>query len=839
MFFSFARADDALAAAIDAQRGLATADWGAGLEPVKVRMALHTGTAQRALGTWLGVAVHHAARACAAGHGGQVLLTQATRDALRGDPPVPVRLLGEYQLRDIQGGQHLYQVDIPGSATDFPQLRTPSARVTNLPDQTTTFVGRAEEMADLRRTIGESRLVTICGPGGAGKTRLALEAAGDAGPLFDQGVWLIELADVARGSEVMAAAARALGVAEADVVDHLAHREALLVVDNCEHVVAEAAAAIATLLSSCPSVKVLATSREVLGLPGERRWPIPPLRMPDDAVRLFVDRAIAARPNFELDEAGTRVVETICTRLDAMPLAIELAAARTTILTPEQILAHLEDRFRLLAAAGAAHHRQQTLRAVIDWSYDLLNPAEQRALRRISVFPNTFDLDAAAAVIADDALDLVDSLVRKSIVTVGFDGAGAPARFWLLETVRAYAAGALTDAAEGAAARDLHARFFFDLAVRGSARLHGADQVQWLDRFEDEVDNVRAAVEWLLLTAPDDALTLAGLIAPFFGIRSRFTEGRALLEGVLEATTPEPSMHRLRSLVGAGTIARMQGDLPAARRHHVEQLEVARTLGSDDEIARALSSLGNVTLLEGDRARARALFEESLAIRRTIGSPRAIALSLNNLGVVADHEGDYERARAYFEEQLSIMRSLGDRRVAAQTLGNLAIVAVATGKLDEAIALLDEGISGFRDVGDTRGAAVSLGHRANAERRRGNLTEALHAASDALRVLDEIGDPMGVGMCLEIIAAVVAVDERCGLADKRAAAELLGRASTAPGGGAEMGSALAGTASEAAGTLRSALGDEAFAAAFSDGADLGLTGASQAAAGAVGATLNL
>ena len=828
MFFSFEHADDALAAAVDAQRGLASADWGTDVGTVRVRMALHTGTAQRALGTWLGVAVHHAARACAAGHGGQVLLTQATHDSLDADPPAPLRLLGEYQLRDIHGGQRLYQVDLPGQEHDFPPLRTPSARVTNLPDQATTFVGRMEEMADLRRTLRDARVVTICGPGGAGKTRLALEAAGGAGPMFTQGVWLVELADVARGSEVMAAVARAIGVAEADVIDHLSGREVLLVVDNCEHVVADAAAAISTIVSACPRVKVLATSREVLGLPGERRWPIPPLRVPDDAVRLFVDRAIAVRPGFELDDEGTRIVETICTRLDAMPLAIELAAARTTILAPEQILAHLEDRFRLLAAASAAHRRQQTLRAVIDWSYDLLGPTEQRALRRLSVFPTTFDLDAATAVIGDDALDLIDSLVRKSIVTAGFDGGGAPARFWLLETVRAYATDALTDAAEATEARDLHARHFFDLAADGSARLHGPEQVQWLDRFEDEVDNFRTAIEWLLVTDPDAALTTAGLIAPFFGIRSRFTEGRAVLERVLETTTPEPSMHRLRSLVGAGTIARMQGDLAASRRHHREQLDVARTMESDDEVARALSSLGNVTLLEGDRDAARSLFEESLEIRRRLGSPRSIALSLNNLGVLADQEGDYDTARSCFEEQLAIMRSLGDRRVTAQTLTNLAIVSIATGRLDEAIALIDESIGGFRDVGDARGAAVSLAHRADAQRRRGDHADAIHAASESLRVLEEVGDPMGVGMCLEIVAATVAAQPEAGREGHRNAALLLGRASTAPGEGAEMGSALATTASTAAATLRLALGDADFDEAFAEGAELGLTGAAAA-----------
>ena len=841
MFFAFDAPATAARAAVDAQLTLSSTAWPEGVgSGVKVRMALHTGQARIVFGQWVGLALHHAARICAAGHGGQILVSPATAALLATERPAGVRIesLGEYRLRDVTEPQAIGQLEHEGLAHAFPPLRTPQAEVTNLPNALTTFVGRTTEISEVRRLLGIHRLVTITGPGGAGKTRLAYEAAGDAAPNFADGVWVAELAPVSDASGVARVVAAALGVpvdeASGDTtswVTALRSKRVLLVLDNCEHVVEAAAALADDVRRSCPGVQILATSREALRVAGEQVWPMPP--MGETAVRLFAERAVLARPAFEVSSANEDAVRRICERLDGLPLAVELAAARVATLDVQEIERRLDDRFRFLRrGVRTALPRQQTLEALIDWSHDLLSPEERRVFRRLGVFAGSFTAERAAPVIGgiEEAEDGIEQLVAKSLV-VREDATAGITRYRLLESLRAYASARLEEAGELDVACTAHLEALAAFADEAGRQILGPEQRPWLDLLDAEwVDLERTLTEGLDRD-PAKVLDAAGAIAPFFAIRGHVGPGRTILEGALRrvdpvaapsrAADPRAWWARVRALAAAGTLARAASDLPAAGRHHLEQLELVRGDPDEELEAKALSSLGNVRLVEGRIDEARRLCEESLAIRRRLGTPRPLALALNNLGVLADGEGDYAAAEEAYTEHLAIMRDLGDVRVIGQTLTNLALVHLATGRLDDAAAALDESLSLLRSVGDTRSEAVTTSVHAGLLRRRGDFEGSLSRSREALQVLDDLGDLAGVGMALDGIATVLAAaggDEAM-----VTAARLLGATTNLPIGPGERGRGEDEEVERAGNAARAALGDAVFDAASGAGAAAPLT----------------
>jgi predicted ATPase/class 3 adenylate cyclase len=690
-FVVFTSAPRAVAAAIDGQRALTREPWPAEVGQVRVRMGLHTGEGTLGGDNYVGLDVHRAARIAASAHGGQIVVSAPTRAVVSGALPdgVTLRDLGEHRLKDLERPESLAQVVGPGLADDFPPLRTLEAP-TNLPAQVTSFVGREREVEAVRRLLGSARLVTLTGPGGTGKTRLSLRVAETVRDEFPGGTWFVELAPITDPALIPTTIAQALGLREdpgrpvLDVVkDRLRDQRTLLVLDNFEQIVA-GAGVVGELLVAAPGLSVLTSSREVLHVRGEQEYPVPPLGLPDirhlppaealstyEAVALFIQRAIAVRPDFAVTNANAPAVAAICARLDGLPLAIELAAARVKLFAPEAILARLEKSLSLLTGgARDLPARQQTLRGAIDWSYNLLDEPERVLFRRLSVFAGGWTIETAQAIcdpdwdIGLDVLDGLTSFVDKSLVRRDDQPDGEP-RFRMLETIREYAAERLTQSPDAAVIARRHGEYFSDLVRQAEPELLGRDQAEWLDRLEAERDNVRAALHW----APDageveTALLMAGRLWRFWHLRAHLAEGREVLETLLARPDGmRPTAGRASALTGLGGIVYWQGDFDYATRAYGDALAVFRRLDDPAGLADALYNAGFVAMIQHRLSDSRPMFEESIAIAEATGDrigeikvreglaftlyldgAYADALKLEQ-GIVADLEGGAEPFR--------------------------------------------------------------------------------------------------------------------------------------------------------------------------------------------------
>ena len=664
-FVAFPRAADAVAAAEDGQRAL---DGG----PVRVRMGVHTGEPLLTEEGYVGLEVHRAARIAAAGHGGQVLVSQTTRELL-GESPA-LRDLGEHRLKDLAAPQRLYQL---GDGA-FPPLK--ALNETNLPLQPTSFIGRERELADVVDLVRSSRLVTLSGPGGSGKTRLALQAAAELADEFDDGVWFVPLAPVEDVDLVAPAIAKALGVRE-ELESHLRGKKALLLLDNFEHLL-EAAPMVGRLVAAAPSVTVLATSRARLSLAAELEYRVPMLAA-DDAVSLFEARARALSPRFEPDGQ----VQEICERLDGLPLAIELAAARARILTPVQILERLARRLDLLTGGVRdAPERQRTLRSTIEWSYELLDEAERTLFARLAVFGGSFSLDAAEEVVEAD-LDALGSLVDKSLLRENGQG-----RFFMLETLKEFAVERLHEGCEVDRFRLRHAEWALALAERAEPHLEGrADQTVWLDTLESERDNLRTASATLReLGRVEDALRLVTAVWRLWLMRGPVSEGRRLVETGLAGDVADASVLRSRGLRILGHFRHATGDWQGAAEVHEQALALSREFGDTREEALAELAVGSTAFAQGEMELARAHVEAGVSLVKEAGDLRTAAAAVSMLGVLALHERDYIRARSLFEESIDTIG--GEEFGTVVNLGNLALVAFRLGDLPEAASKIRENL---------------------------------------------------------------------------------------------------------------------------------------------------
>lgn len=833
---AFSTAPDALSAALSAQRGLRAEKWPHLPSPIRARVALYTGVAELRDGDYYGQAPNRVARLLSAAHGGQTLLSASTQELIRDHlpPGSSVKDLGEHRLRDLSRPERVYQLLHPDLPDDFAAIRSLDTLPNNLPRQVTSFIGREKEMADVKRLLGATALLTIVGTGGSGKTRLAQQVGADLLPEYTDGVWLAELAPLSDPALVPQTIAATLGVREEPgrtitqtLAEYLKSRRLLLLLDNAEHLLAACAPLAGALMRACPDLRLMVTSREGLGIAGETTYRIPSLSLPDpridrtpeslsqyEAVRLFIDRAAAVQPAFAVTNQNAPAVAQLCHRLDGIPLAIELAAARVRALSVEQIAARLDDRFRLLTGGSrTALPRQQTLRALIDWSYDLLSDSECVLLRRLSVFSGGWALEASEKVCADapagvekpdalapagmveewEVIDLLTGLVDKSLVV--YEEKGGAARYRLLETVRQYAADKLTESGEREAFRSRHRDYFLSVVQEARAKMEGPEAVATLDCLETEHDNLRAALDWAAQDASSEGgetgLLMASSLQRFWEVRGYLNEGRERLRVALSHPATMHTANRARgdALSGAGNLARNQGDYAAAKALHEESLSVRRAIDDRTGMMASLNNLGNVATAQGDYAAASALLEEALALSRELGNPNVEAVILLNVGFARLRQDHYEEAWRLLEAARLLCETLGKTITLLHVYGVMGDAARKQGDRTNARLRYRDCLRLCREVGDRAVTANVLENLADGVARPDAAAETQAAVDGSEQV-----------RAVELLGAASALRERLNLqpdAQEKEEVERIGRA------------------------LMAALGEMSFLSAFMRGREMG------------------
>jgi predicted ATPase/class 3 adenylate cyclase len=693
---------------------------------LQVRCGVHAGAVERRDNDFYGSAVNRGARIMNAAHGGQVLVSQAVATLVEGRLPAGIALrdLGSVRLRDLAHPERLYQVIAPDMRREFPALRSLEATPNNLSHQLTPFVGRERELGEIKSLIRETRLVTLHGVGGLGKTRTSLQVAADVIDEYPDGVWFVELAPLTDARLVPQAVASVLAVKEEAgrpvaeaLVKFVKDRRLLLILDNCEHLTLACAELARQLLQAGPYVKILASSRENLRVAGEALYPLPPLAAPEpqassaaalrryEAVRLFVDRATAAQPPFRLTDENATAVAQICRSLDGIPLALELAAARVRAMSVDNIAARLNDRFRLLRAGDqTALPRQQTLRALIDWSYDLLEEPERIMFRRLGVFVGGWTLAAVEAVCAGgelnsaDIVDLLTRLVEKSLVALD----PLTGRYRLLETVRQYAQERLASADDEPLARNQHLAYFVELAEKARAALFGPEQGTWLARLDLEGENLLAAHAWCNQgeNGAELGLRLVNAVKQYWVYRGYLALGYAItIEALGRAGAQKRDALRSRAQFCAGQLCSLMGRHEEAQQRLEESLAIAKEIDDRNRIAAVLQPLVWATLGRGDIATARGYSNQALTLAREVGSKRDVAAAINLQAQIHRLEGDIAAAEPLYVEVLSLGRELGDRNTIAIGLLNLAMVAIVRGSIDRAAQMLLDVIAIAEEIG--------------------------------------------------------------------------------------------------------------------------------------------
>jgi predicted ATPase/class 3 adenylate cyclase len=759
----FPDGSDAIGAAVRIQRELAMCDWGP-LKELRTRIAIYSGAAVARESDYFGPALNRAARVLAAAHGGQILVSQSVHEGVVSLPPgITLRELGEHRLRDVQQPEYLYQVTHPDLPSEFPPLRTLTTAPDHLPKPVSSFVGREREVAEIGRLLSKTRLLTLIGAGGTGKTRLAIETARRARSEYADGAWFVDLSQLVDPELVPQAAATALGLPltpNQSIVDtlrdHLRDRSILLAVDNCEHLIEAAAAFVQEMLSTAAGLTIVATSRQALGVPGERTFRVPSLEVPPhgeraltklrkcDSVRLFVERAALVQPGFSLTEATAEPIAKICEGLDGIPLAIELAAARVGTMPVDRVAERLDQRFRLLSqAARGVVPRHQTLRAMIDWSYGLLTDPERLLLRRVAVFAGGFTVEAAEAVCAcdqievEEVLDLLAALVEKSLVM--YDE--PTGRYRLQATVRAYARELLTASAEEVVYRLRHLTYMAEFAERAEPHLLSSTAKTWLEALDVERENFRTSLDWALQAGEIDlGMRLAVALVRFFQGRGYIVEGRSAYSRLLASPGGTSDLLRAKGLRAASVMARSQGDLEAAIDLGRQSLDLFEAAGDLDGAAAAMQALGIASWNLGRIQESRDFTLRSLELRRQQQNLPLVATCLNNLGGVMFQLKDYEAAAAYYSESLDINRRLENRVSIAYNLGNLAELSLARGEPVRALREAVESFGILHELGDRPALAQLLVTTAATLVRLGRSELAAHlfgaqrALSDELKI---------------------------------------------------------------------------------------------------------
>ncbi|MFQ5809045.1 MAG: tetratricopeptide repeat protein [Armatimonadota bacterium] len=777
---------DALEAALQAQRRLHAEAWPEGAE-LRVRMALHAGPAQERDGDYFGAPLNRIARLLSCAHGGQTLLSRVMCELVRGNAPEGVCFhdLGQHRLRDLATPERIFQLIHPDLRSEFPPLRSLQAFSHNLPVQLSTFIGREREMDEVKELLSRTRLLTITGTGGAGKTRLSLQVAADLLDDYPDGIWLVELAPLADPALVPQTVAAALGIREepgrpipATLAEQLRPRSCLLVLDSCEHVLGESAVLADELLRSCAGLRVLATSREALGIVGETPYHLRSLSLPpvdqeggvagvasSEAARLFVERAQDLRPDFGITEPNAAAVAQICRRLDGIPLAIELAAARVRAMPVEDIANGLDDRFRLLTGGSrAALPRQRTLQALIDWSHDLLTDQEKALLRRLSVFAGGWTLPAAEAVCSGEGVedcevvDVLMSLVDKSLVVC--EQGPHEMRYRMLETIHEYARERLSESGEEGAVRERHRDFFVEYPEQVKREVGLGKHTGRLDRLAAECDNFRAALQccWATDEGVELGLALTTEVGRLWAARGPLREAREQIAVALARGAHLPAAKRAPVLFSAGWLAVNDADYPAARKAFEECLRMSRELGHEGGVGHNLTALGHVALGEGDPAKARRLFEKAVQLRRDLGADTSVVISLCYLALAAALQGDHASAKAASEDALAAMAGAGTGAWLGYPLNRLGVAACLRQDYAEASALLAEGLAAHAEAGENRGVAECLSNLGYVALCRRDLATARERLLEGMKAAHEVRERPRVAECLRRLGCVCVAD---------------------------------------------------------------------------------
>ncbi|MGB8909657.1 MAG: adenylate/guanylate cyclase domain-containing protein [Candidatus Cybelea sp.] len=791
---AFSRASDAVAAAADAQRGLAAEDWSA-VGGLAVRMALHSGITDEREDDYFGPVVNRVARLLAVAHGGQVIVSGSTAPLLRGVMPerTELRDLGAHRLKDLIEPEYVWQLSIETLRTEFPALQSLDARPDNLPIQRTSFVGREYDIADVTELLTQHRLLTLVGSGGVGKTRLALQVGAELLDRYPDGVWFVDLAPISDTELVASVTAQALGMSQQqgrridEAIPHWLKRKKLLIIfDNCEHVLERVAQLASSILTTAPEVRVLATSRQPLGIAGEAAHRLPSLPLPADvagltadealrygAIALFTDRATATDTRFALTDSTARVVAEICHRLDGIPLAIELAAARVKVLSIPNLAQRLDERFRILTGGSRdVLPRQKTLHALIDWSYDLLTPQEQLLFARLGVFAGGFGLDAATDICGGegldeiDTLDLLASLTDKSLIVA--DTSGEHERYRLLESTAAYALEKLSASGEREALARRHAEHFRDEALASEERSGTGSRFRWLAGMELELDNYRTALEWALTQGNDAALggAIAGAFPALWTNAGLAVEGRYWISLALERASETEQPRIVANLWHA-----LSGLSPGQRRHDAAEqaIRLYASVGDARGTARAQRQLAFALMQMGQFDEAKAANEQALATARACGDARNVAFCLDMQASITRTNGEVGAVRELYAQALAAFRALGDESGIAIVLGNLAELEFAEGHPDQA---LHAGIEALEIHARGKNAIdIATGHSNNAAYRiaLGDLAAAGESARNGLRVARQARVDQVVAIALQHFALLAGLG-----GDARRGAQLLG-----------------------------------------------------------------
>jgi predicted ATPase/tetratricopeptide (TPR) repeat protein len=803
---AFALPEDAIAAALDAQRALAREDFSA-VDGLHVRMALHTGSASERDGDYFGPAVNRVARLLAIGHGDQVLVSGTATDLLQGVMPAQssLRDLGTHRLKDLAQPEQVYQLVNPDLPKSFPALRSLDQLPNNLPPQLTSFVGREDEVAEIRALLEQHRFVTLVGTGGAGKTRCAIQVGGDLLDGSGDGVWLAELAPISDPSLVSSVIAQALNVQGEPnrplfdaVLAFLKRKRLLLILDNCEHVIDEARNVVDAILLGCPDVRVLATSREGLNIAGERVYRMPSLPVPVTgqivtadsaleygAIALFVDRALASDGRFTFSAENAPHVAEICRRLDGIPLAIELAAARVKVLSPQQLAQKLDERFRVLTGGNRrALPRQQTMRALVDWSYDLLSDDERALFRKLSIFAGGFTLESATAVCSDETLDeiavldLLSSLVDKSLVSA--EPAGNGTRYRLLESMRQYARERLTEHGEHSAVARRHAVAFLEMAEDLDVRYQTMPDRAWRLLVEPEMENWRTALEWTLIERGDTALgqRLVGATQVMWNVFTA-AEGLRWLRTAVETITGDTPDDVIARLDLAE--ARLSQALTAHRDTYQaaeRALSRFRKLGNAHGLAEARRLAGSTLSNFGRDSEGEQLLSEALTESQQLGMRKATGGCLLGIGMMRSRTGDLAGARSRYNEALAIARAVGAELLSAMIAANIAEVEFRDGDATAALRMASEAQDALRALNDQKRTAITLDNMAAYLVASAQYDEARAYAREALVLSRDAQAEVWLAFAMQHLAAVAALKPINNSGDYRAnrerAARLIG-----------------------------------------------------------------